>query len=190
MSDAKRVAVIYGWAEGPWQSKKFVEVMKQSGLEATKDLINTDVIFAHSAGCYLVPKDTRASVVALSGLPYWPGRSLAGGVFRKLVREIKFHRRNQGLSWWLNKLLHNVWYIISRPLKTFYLVTKRNGANLPDGANHKVILIRASDDTLLHPNVMKILREATSYRFTKLNGAHDDCWFEPKPYIDLLLKEL
>ena len=186
----KSVAIIYGWAEGSWQGKKFVKELHRNGFTIAENAKNADIIFAHSAGCYLVPKDTKAKLVVLAGLPYWPGRNLVSGLIRKLINEVRYHRRNKGLGWWLNKIAHSGWYIISRPQKTYYLVTRHKIANLHDRINAKVLLVRASDDTFLHPNAVSMLPRGKKYRYVEIPGAHDDCWFEPKPYIDLLLKEL
>ncbi|MEX1059365.1 MAG: hypothetical protein WEC17_02960, partial [Candidatus Saccharimonadales bacterium] len=100
------------------------------------------------------------------------------------------HRRNKGLGWWANKMMHNGWYILTKPQKTYFLLTRHKTGNLPAGDNPKVVLLRASDDTMLHPQTMKLLPEAQRYQFVELDGAHDDCWLEPKAYVDLLLKEL
>src|SRR4051812_17865495 len=111
----KTVAIIYGWAEGSWQSKRFARELEKRGLRLTRDVQNADVIVAHSSGCYLVPKEIRAELILLIGLPYWPERSLAAGIMYKLVAEMRHHRRDRSLIWWLNKLAHNTWYILTRP---------------------------------------------------------------------------
>ena len=128
---AKRVAIIYGWAEGPWQSKKFIKELKGAGFAIEENPIEADVLFAHSAGCYLIPPTIKARLLVLDGLPYWPGRSMASGVVHKLISELRYLRRNRGLTWWLNKIAHNGWYIISRPQKTYYLLTRHQVEKLP-----------------------------------------------------------
>ncbi len=186
----KTVAIIYGWAEGRWQSKRFVKTLIKNGFEITDNIQKANVIFAHSSGCYLVPVGTKAELIVLVGLPFWPGRSLASSIVRKLVMEIKYHRRHKGFGWWLNKMSHNSWYIITRPQATYYGITRHKVGNLPSGQNTKVLLVRPSDDTTHHPEATKKLEPAKNYKYIELPGAHDDCWMEPKPYVDLLLKEL
>lgn len=186
----KKVAIIYGWAEGPWQAKKIKEALQDKDLGLAKNIRQADVIIAHSSGCYLVPKNIKAKLIILIGLPYWPGRSLASSDAKKLISEIRYHRRNKNTFWWLNKIMHNIWYIFTRPHKSLYIFTRHSASSLPDGNKYKTILVRPTDDTFCHPEIMKILKPAKSYAFIDINGAHDDCWLNPKPYIDLLIDEL
>ena len=182
----KTVAIVYGWAEGQWQSREFENALAKKGFRVISNTKEADIIFAHSSGCYLVPKNNKAQAVFLVGLPYWPGRSLAASVIYKLVSEIKYHRKNEGLAWWLGKIAHNTLYIISRPSSSYYLFTRHKRASLPSAKKEKVILVRPSDDPMCHQNVMKILPPAKNYRFIKIPGAHDDCWIKPKEYIALI----
>jgi predicted RNA binding protein YcfA (HicA-like mRNA interferase family) len=179
----KSVAIIYGWAEGTWQSKNFCRHLEASGFRLTRNPRNADILFAHSSGCYMVPRDTRATLILLVGLPYWPGRSLRMGVVHKLLKEIKFHRKNDGFVWWLNKLLHNWWYILVQPQASYRVLTKHKLDNLPEANHRRVILLRPSDDTMMHPDIQKLLAKA-DYEFIELQGAHDDCWIKPEQYID------
>lgn len=189
MSSPRSVAIIAGWAEGSWQTRKFSAALEHAGY-TFRDSKSADVIIAHSLGCYLVPKETAAKHIVLIGLPYWPGRSVLASVVLKLKSEIRLHRRDKSLGWWINKTIHNGWYIVAHLPKTYRGITGRKLANLPDGTKHKVILIRADDDSFCHPDAMKKLSPAKNYSFFKMPGAHDDCWLKPEPYVDLLLKEL
>lgn len=186
----KTVALIYGWGEGAWESQEFRGLLYKKGLQTTNKVSEADIVLAHSSGCYLVPRDTARKTIFLIGLPYWPSRSLFQSGVRKLSAEIKFHRQNQSIGWWLNKILHNCWYILSRPSATYYVLTKHLEKNLPGGSLNDVILVRPKDDTFCHPEVLKLLRKTKSYKFLEIPGAHDDCWINSKPYIDLLLKEI
>lgn len=182
----KKVAIIYGWAEGPWQSRQFAQAAARRGLTMTTDLSRADIIFAHSSGCYLVPEDVNARLVMLVGLPYWPGQILPSGILRKLISELEHHRRTNGLIWWLNKITHNTWYILTRPQATYWGLTRHKEKNLPDGRNRTVLLVRPSDDTMHHPETADLLTKAESYESVEIPGAHDDCWLYPEPYLDLI----
>ncbi|HSX18234.1 MAG TPA: hypothetical protein VLE51_02685 [Candidatus Saccharimonadales bacterium] len=185
----KKAAIIYGWAEGPWESQKFRELLQENEFEITNNPSNADIIIAHSSGCYLTPSDIHNKQIFLIGLPYWPGRSLLSSIIKKLKNEVDYHRRDKSLGWWLNKILHNTWYILSRPSASYFGLTKHKEKYLPSDSNNIVMVIRPSDDTFCHPDIMKLL-PMRDYKFIELPGAHDDCWVDPKPYIDLLLKEL
>ena len=190
MPKRQAVAIVAGWAEGYWQTKKFRSALERTGYQVTQDPSAADVIIGHSLGCYLIPKEVNAKSIVLIGLPYWPGRSILTSLRLKLKSEIRSHRKDESLGWWLNKMLHNGWYIISRPSKTYHGFTKQIPDDLPDGSGNKVLLVRPTYDTFCHPEVMSTLGEAKNYKYFEIPGAHDDCWLKPKPYIDLLLKEL
>ncbi|MBI4034630.1 hypothetical protein HY380_01895 [Candidatus Saccharibacteria bacterium] len=184
----KTVAIIHGWAEGPWQSRKFRQELKQQGFEPEKDASKAEIIIGHSLGCYLVPAN-QAKLIVLIGLPYWPGLNVPASLARKLWLELTHHRRSATIGWWLNKLAHNIWYIVSKPLMTYYIFSMRKLKNLPSGKNQKVLLIRPRNDTFCHPNIKDRL-SGREYYFVELPGAHDDCWFKPEPCIELIQKHL
>jgi len=186
----KTVAVLVGWAEGPWQTKKFSAALNNSSLKVISDPSKADIVIGHSLGCYLVPKNLAGKKIFLIGLPYWPGRSTLSSIALKSKNELSGHRRDSGLAWRVNKLMHNIWYILSRPSLSYYGLTRVDQEHLPDGKRNQVVIVRPSNDTFCHPEVMNLLPVAKDYSFIEIAGAHDDCWLNPKPYIDLILKEL
>ena len=183
----KSVAIIYGWSEGPWQSKRFVAELSKSSLSVTKDLKSADIIFAHSAGCYLVPKDVPAQTIILVGLPYWPGRSSLSSVLKNLTVGLRQHHSEGDIKWWFSKLAHNLYYIITRPQANWYVLTRHKIENLPiSNEGKKIILVRNQEDTFCHPDVQKLVQRVSEYKFIELPGAHDNCWVNPAKYINLI----
>lgn len=188
----KTVAIVPGWAEGSWQSRKLAQELAAAGFKVTDKIEQADIIIAHSLGCYMLPRDIKNKTILLIGLPFWPNRSTIYSLMAKLRNELKYHRKNKNFGWWLNKLSHNCWYLINNPMLRYigYGFSKLSSTSLPDGTRNKVLLVRPADDTFCHPDVQKLLPIAEDYNFKQLAGAHDDCWFKPQPYIDLLLKEI
>ena len=66
---SKKVGIVYGWAEGPWEAKQFIQQVKISGYEVTQDLVSADILIAHSLGCFLIPANSRAKLILLIGMP-------------------------------------------------------------------------------------------------------------------------
>lgn len=187
----KTVAIIYGWAEGPWQGGKFKKQLEQSGFRLSSDPRSADVIIGHSAGCYFLPEAVGARLIILIGLPFWPRKLLIISLLQKLWWEIHHHRRNSDLTWWLHKTIHNIWYTLTKPSLTPKALIAHRRRNLPSvSEGRKIILIRNDADTFCHPDIQNSLEAARKYHPVELAGGHDDCWMNPKPYIDLLLKEL
>ncbi len=179
------VAIIHGWAEGEWQSRQFRQQLHEAGYQLSNDVRQADVIFAHSSGCYLVPVEAKAKVIILVGIPYWPKRWLLTSVITKFINEVTIYRQKRRLDWWINKTIHNVWYIVTRPQASLDVITKHNLTNLPEGSRHKVLVVRPTGDTFTHPDIKQLL-SSHAFSFITIPGTHDDCWLEPLEYIQLI----
>jgi hypothetical protein len=186
----KTVAIVPGWSEGPWQSRKFRQLLKGSGFKVTKNVRDADIILAHSAGCFWIPINIRAALILLVGPNYWPGRSYFMAAVLNTVGGLKHHRANGSVIWWATKLLHNTWYILSRPLTTLRLFKHVTEENLPFDGARKILLIRNQRDSFCHPDIQELLPKTKGYKFLEFEGDHEDCWLNPQPYVDLIQKEL
>ncbi len=191
MCEKTTIAIVPGWAEGAWHTKGFKDELNSHGVQVTKNPRDANVIIAHSAGCYFVADLQKAKHIILIGLPYWPGRTLIGSLVRKLYYEFRHHHQTNDMGWWINKLVHNIMYIFTKPRITYKSIVYRWQQRLPTSRKgQEIILIRNSGDTFCHPKIVKIFEKANSYRYIEMPGPHDDCWKSPNAYIDLLKKEL
>ncbi len=187
----KTVAFIYGWAEGAWQAKQLAGDLAKHGFRLTRHPEKADVVLAHSAGCYMVPQITKAKLIVLIGLPYWPGKPLHKSLIEKLKLEAKKHKNRGDYLWFANKIAHNLWYILTRPHAMYRFIKNYRQLKLPKASQkQQVILIRNSDDRFCTPEVAQILPQAKGYKFLELPGLHDDCWIEPEPYIKIIRNAL
>lgn len=66
----KTVALIHGFAGGKWHTKTFVKELEKAGLKVVGDTSGADVIIAHSTGCYIIPREPKAKLIFLIGIPY------------------------------------------------------------------------------------------------------------------------
>jgi hypothetical protein len=184
------IAFIPGWSEGSWQSKILEEKLRKVKIYKNQKLEEADILFCHSTGCYLVPKNAKAKLIILVGLPYWPERSLIYSGFLKVGEDFLNTKKDMGVMWWLNKTFHNLWYMFKYPRDTILVATKHKVENLPSDGKHKVILVRNRDDRFCHPDINKILKQAEKYEFVNLPAGHDDCWSGKQKYIDLIKSAL
>jgi hypothetical protein len=190
MPKPKTVAFIYGWSEGPWHSKNLESKLAEAGINTISQINKADIIFCHSTGCYLIPKKAIAKKVILVGLPYWPDRSLIFSGLLKIIEDFHRSKKDMGLKWWMNKTLHNLWYMLIYPRDTIFVATKHRVENLPDPKKRRVVLIRNNDDPFCHPNIKSILSQAKKYNLIRLPAGHDDCWSAKQIYIDLIKNAL
>ncbi len=181
---SKTVALVYGWAEGPWEAKKFINELNLHEFQLSKDVHTADILVAHSLGCYLIPPECVAKTIVLNGTPLWPHRTYLGSLTRKLKREFYYHKNSDDLKWWFSKFIHNIYYTISRPIVSWHAITKNQIENIP--SNAKVLIVHNQNDSFSETSAMKTLAKENSYKFIGFGGLHDDIWTNPKPYVDLL----
>ncbi|MEK7561821.1 MAG: hypothetical protein AAB541_03075 [Patescibacteria group bacterium] len=186
----KTVAIVHGWAEGAWQSRRFIKALQENGFKYTKNPHEADIVIGHSAGCYFVPRDIDAKLIVLIGLPYWPKKPLIISLAQKLAGEIKHHHKSNDLKWWWKKMAYNILYIFTRHTWRLTLLRKKELSLPRSTIGRKIILVHNLSDPFFHPQSGQALANRLRYKYYGLSGAHDDCWINPKPYIDLLLKEL
>lgn len=187
----KSVAIIVGWAEGPWQAKSLEKALVARGFQITADATTADIILTHSAGCYFVPKDAKAQLIVMICIPFWPGRSILRRVWTNAVQELHYyadqHNRQRGVA----KLLHNVWYVVTQPvlnLRRARAVLGHNFQTLPRGRDRSIIVVRPALDAFCTPDIMEVLPSdiAQDYTFKEMPGLHEGCWGEPEPYVELV----
>lgn len=179
------LACLYGWAEGPWLGRRFVSELASQGYILTDDIAVADIIVAHSLGCYVIPNAAHATLILLVGPSSDSLRRLASGFIHKLSDEFSYHKKNRELIWWVNKLLHNIWYVVSRPRSTVDALTRNDPTNMPSSQGRRVILVRPTNDPLIMTDPESAARHA-GYEYAEIVGGHDHVWERPGPYVELL----
>ncbi|MEI9914462.1 MAG: hypothetical protein WDN66_05885 [Candidatus Saccharibacteria bacterium] len=170
----KTFHIFYAWAEGPWFGKKTSAELKKAGfLEAP--INEATVLIAHSVGTYLVRPRKSNKVTILIGPPYYPGKSVRVSISQKR----KHDRKNLPFLEYIHKLLWNIFYIISKPLVTLRAGRVIYSEDPLSKAGSNSIVIQNDDDAFCAPNLNKLIKQ----RVVKLPGQHDDCWFNPVPYV-------
>ncbi len=65
----KTVAILEGWAGGPWHTRQFRQLLKKAGFVVAK-VEDAEIIIAHSAGIFDIPSNRQAKVIIMIGVPY------------------------------------------------------------------------------------------------------------------------
>jgi hypothetical protein len=176
------VAIIYGLSEGPLIGRQMRQALKAANFQVT-NAQNADIIIAHSGGCFTIPKNYRASLIILVGVPFWPGK----GILRSTIDSIlpfKQNRQNHSIPNWLAiiswhalysfRLIHNlkIWRD-RRPGRLWRIKTR-------------LVLVRNDYDAYCTPELSALPFQTKPVATIKLLGNHDNLWRNPKPYIDIL----
>lgn len=157
--------------------------LHQAGFQVVKRG-PTDVIIAHSGGCYLLDERPDARLILLVGLPYWPGVHPSKSVVRKILGESK-------TLWWFKKLLFSTIYIFAHPLRWYRMHIGWKNIHLPTtDIDTTIVAVRNKDDHFSHPAHLEKLAKEKDWKFNTFDSHHDDIWVNPKPYVELISKEL
>lgn len=176
------VCFIYGFCEGPRMSKGMLRALKRAGHTVTTDLYKADVVIAHSAGCFLVPKDLRAKQIIMIGLTHWPGKSLVWALVQKNWNDFHCHRRDRKGMAWVKKFAWNTIYFwnMRRNLAMWQARTRGDYWQVK-----RLTLIRNQEDTFCTPDLAS-LPFTHKPRFVELPDQHDDCWLHPTRYVAVI----
>jgi len=172
--------IFYAWAEGPWHGRLLSESLKRAGFDEAPSAEAT-VLIAHSIGSYLIQPTDKNKIILLIGPPYWPGKSIT----RMLLQKVWQDRDNLSFIYWLNKLLWNSVYIVSKPILS---IKSWEALHIPDPfaeVSERAIVIQNDKDVFVHPQLKNHIKQ----KRVPLSGQHDDCWHNPEPYIKLIQTE-
>ncbi len=187
----KTVAISYGWSGGKWHTKNFANSLKEAGFKLINGINKADIIIAHSAGCYRLPKSSRASLVILIGPPYWPEKSIARRLLKKIRSDTRHIIKHHGISYTIKKFIWAIIYILLKPSLTIAaLINHRRLDFLEELKDRKVIMVRNEEDHTCSPDIETAVKKLAHVHYLKMPGHHDDYYTNPQPYIDLLLKQL
>ncbi len=189
----KTVCVIEGFSGGPLHTRGFRKSLEEAGFKVIKNRHNADVVVAHSAGIYGIPTDTEATLLMLIGPTYWPGNPLLKRVARHTKSSKKFLLSNFGRRHYLWTRILQSYYFFRRNIYMWYGIFHNNRLGhlnrLIQKGNRKVLIIRNLEDPFISPDIAHKI-SGRNVKYIELPGVHEDFVSNPKPYIDLLLKEI
>lgn len=178
-----KVALIYGYAEGPRIGKKFRESLVTSGHELV-GIDKAEVIIAHSGGSFLIPDNHAANLVVLVDVPYYDSHRSFIKKLTKRVAEEGWSRES------ISKFAWNNWYVISDLKRSHQMYKAVIRGTFYGLAGKKVLVIRNSQDVFGKLAQDKEEAQKAGWVATELPGTHDDLWINPEPYIKLAEKHL
>jgi hypothetical protein len=175
------VAISYGLAGGPLCSRHLRQNLKESGFNVTSNLDKADIIIAHSAGCWLLPKMSQAQLVIYVGMPI-----NQEDPFKTLLSANSQMLNGSSLKRSLIIRLWSWYYWLTKPLLNLRIVRMAKTAE-------PVILSKAQSVFLANrydpwTKGKKINQYVKKYHwaFIGLPGDHDDIWQSEAKYIAII----
>lgn len=184
------VYILPGWAEGPKVTKRLQRELKKAGFQPCQQIEEADIIITHSAGCHLLPPHLNPKFVMVINPSYWPERPTLINITYNVVLDLPSQIRDHGLIPMLRNRLWNIFYIVTAPLRTLKVWRSLKQVLFELLIHKKILIVRNNSDCFCTPDIAQITQSHKNIEVAALPGLHEDCWFNPKPYVDLLLKHL
>jgi hypothetical protein len=178
-----KIALIYGYAEGPRIAATFISSLRRLGHELV-DASDAEVIVAHSGGSYLIPNKNNAKLILLVDVPYYDSHtSLMKKLYKRVTEEGWSLKSISKFGW-------NNWYVVSKPKRCFQMYKAVIDGTFQGLDGNKVVFVRNTKD--IFGVVAQDKKEAKKIKgkVEELPGIHDDLWIHPEPYIKLAEKIL
>jgi len=180
------VAIIYGFAEGPFMARKLRRVLSQQGFNYTENVAEADLIIAHSGGCLLVPKKAKASAVLLvAPTAAWRG-SMPQAMHGKVKLDRAEARANKQLRAWFKKSSYNALYMLTGMARAYRMFQRLDRNGLPVLTADRVGIITFRKDPWSRHIGTAGLHHKHDYTFVSHDRTHDDLWNHPQTYISVL----
>jgi hypothetical protein len=184
----KRVAILYGSAEGPALTWRLRPVLRAHGYELTHDVTDADCIITHSGGVLELPTDLPGALVLIVVPSTGYAGSLVNAAIHKIILDIKNAWRQHAMVFWLHKSLINAWYAANiMRLYSLYKKNKQLGHALPPCNAAKVVVIVQPHDPWSRDLPTETVQKNQAYAYLTIPGQHDDIWAHPDIYTSLLI---
>ena len=182
------VCILYGLGEGEAIGKELIDKLQKNGFEITTDASQADYIIAHSGGMLFIPKTFRAKIFLLIGVNNKIDGSVTLTQYRKVRQDFVYAISSKSHLLWLKKSCWNLFYLIQEINKTLHMWQIAHSGELfiPNIKNAKVIVVNYKDDPWSGSLLKKDLEKFSDYELITHTGLHDDLWYNPDFYINLL----
>ena len=182
------VAIVYGFAEGPWCSTAFRAALQASGFTVTNDATKADCIVAHSGGHLLLPKHHYKVVLLVAPSCGNQYKHMLHDHIAKLRRDSRLARQQHvAIRWWIG-LAKNAWYAanVRRGWRLYKLSRQPAGQTLPVCNANKTVVLVCQDDPWSRGITATAATANPGFAYATYQGGHDDIWQQPQPFAALL----
>ncbi len=174
-------AFSYGFAGGPLHARKFKHLMHLSGYAHSQLPQAADIIIAHSAGCWLIPKDCRPKLIMYVGMPLAQLRPL-----QSLLAANQLALRPVHLLHTLGTKAKATYYGLRQPRRNLKIVRMTKTAKPVIMPNIPAIFIANQHDPWPKSAKLKDYLNTQVWAFISLFGTHDDIWEHSERYVAII----
>jgi hypothetical protein len=172
-------AICYGFASGPKNGAALQKALEAAGYKLVP-IDKADIVIAHSAGCWLLPRDIHPRLVMYVGMPLQqttPGKTW----FEANTKHNTLSRRQLARS----RAIHS-YYLVREPRRNVRLIKDAKRLQPSIIENTPTIFIANHHDPWPHAPILETYLETYPWDFISLPGTHNDIWTHPDAYVDII----
>jgi hypothetical protein len=179
--------ISYGFINGRAHGKQLRQKLAAAGLRETKNAASADILIAHSAGCWRLPKTHSAQLIMLIGMPLQRGSTT-----RKFLEASKGNWQtfaaNGHTTRELRVLFYSLIYMLRQPRRniTIAKTTQRRQQPVPDFAPARVVFVMNRHDPWPKSPELDELLESMPFAYVGLPDSHDNIWEHPERYVNII----
>lgn len=178
--------IIYGFLGGPAHGRSLRKKLGKLGLVEAPVIEDADILIAHSAGCWRIPKNTKAKLILLIGMPLQTDQSAK--TFRRAnILNSKHSIKNHHILTGFKNALKSGFYGLKQPGRNIKIIKNiRGNLNLPKPAEIKTVFIMNRYDPWTESPELEMIAAQQPYAFICLPGTHGNIWEEPAEYVNII----
>lgn len=179
-------AISYGFLSGPALSRQLRKDLRSFGYEEARSIVQADIVIAHSAGCWLVPKTASAKLLIYVGMPL--AQAHPHQTFKDARRQnIRAFIRH--LHVWRGLVIGfcSLYYGLAQPVRNRNIVRDAKHARIAtELADMHTVFIANRDDPWPQPEKLQTYVQERDWAFIGLPGSHNDIWEYPERYAAII----
>lgn len=181
-----RYFILYGFSGGKAHSRTFRRLMAEHGMQPATNVLDADIIIAHSAGSLMVPKSSKAKLTLLIGVPL--NRHTFKTYVRAHITNFKNFFQSRQFLQAIRINVDSTFYLLVNPLLNFRRarIVGKHIVPLPDGRHGQVVWIMNQHDPWSKiPELERYINDMP-YSFVSLRGSHDTIWTDPAMFVGII----
>jgi hypothetical protein len=176
-----RFAYSYGLVGGQANSRKMTKLLHNAGYHLAKTPSEADIIIAHSAGCWLIPRDVSPKIVIYIGMPLVQSNLRQSFLSANLLS----FKREYILRTLRTKLLTS-YYSLRQPVRNLNIIRMAKTAKPVLVPEAVTVFIANRHDPWPQSEKLENYTKKYPWTFINMSGTHDDIWEHPDRYVAII----
>lgn len=173
-------AMIYGLFGRPNLTHKLDKLLETKGLRPARDAEHADILIAHSAGCWLIPKIARPRLVIWNGVPLAADHKTA---YRQANKQIYKQSSARQL---IRHFRGNIQSALRYPRRNLSIIRMAKHAELIGLPGASYVFIANRDDPWPRSKRLDEFLHDKDWAFISLPGPHNHIWRHPEQYAAII----